>query len=627
MKNRQWLFLCVCLAVFSANAVCLATGSDPNSGSPDYVYTFINANDWIDAGSNPPYRIYSESYWGLADSTYGTWWANSCEGGADLTYRFEVPEGKVIDAVQMGITGWTVDEDHSIEVFANAQSLGSVYGVGPVMNFYFDASVALEVPAQSVSIRIHFNNDSDPCEPDAARVHSTWLAPGNDYEFAVHVSDKDDTYLVELDGSGAFDCRGPAEAFSDWARLNFNGAGMGTNDLGTMPPGADKTAIMLIPFRLPAGRVYETCRIDYGSRLHSYYDGEDPDSRTNNGYVAIDVTTSQGTTRIYQHNNPDDYGGLLFDDGFNYDPCGGDPNVPDTWSFRVFTDISDLIAGENVFELKITCRTGWSDWLYNGGIFLPLIEEWADCDFLMAGTTVEDPDPDTLGLNEFCLRARPDNFVPWAKSFGATGDMTTFYEGKWYSGTPTPMAGVSLSIPFSFPRALVDARLEYGSTLSGYESNWGYCKMDLITDESVTQIYYHQSPDYEGQPESMNYTPEGGVPNEGPGTYRVYTDIDDLVAGKTEFTLYIYAELGWSGFIYNGALFLPGMSLVGDSDFILSGHMVDSADFCGDDYTQYLDSDVSHDCYVNLPDLAIIASEWLQCTNPDDVDCTQHWDW
>jgi len=44
-------------------------------------------------------------------------------------------------------------------------------------------------------------------------------------------------------------------------------------------------------------------------------------------------------------------------------------------------------------------------------------------------------------------------------------------------------------------------------------------------------------------------------------------------------------------------------------------------DFCGE--WGYLSADLNQDCYVNLDDFQLLASSWLECTNPGDLDCIQ----
>ena len=44
---------------------------------------------------------------------------------------------------------------------------------------------------------------------------------------------------------------------------------------------------------------------------------------------------------------------------------------------------------------------------------------------------------------------------------------------------------------------------------------------------------------------------------------------------------------------------------------------------CGDLGTEYLDADLNDDCYVNLADVAMFASQWMLCNNPPDVACAE----
>jgi hypothetical protein len=47
----------------------------------------------------------------------------------------------------------------------------------------------------------------------------------------------------------------------------------------------------------------------------------------------------------------------------------------------------------------------------------------------------------------------------------------------------------------------------------------------------------------------------------------------------------------------------------------------DISDLCGS--MGYLPGDLNYDCRVDLKDMAILASEWLRCTQPEDAMC-QH---
>ena len=79
------------------------------------------------------------------------------------------------------------------------------------------------------------------------------------------------------------------------------------------------------------------------------------------------------------------------------------------------------------------------------------------------------------------------------------------------------------------------------------------------------------------------------------------------------------------------------MEHLGDNNFRLSDTLSDHevkiyllrADSdpqqCGDLGTIYFDADLVPDCYVKFSDFALLASEWLHCTNPADSNCDQYW--
>lgn len=48
---------------------------------------------------------------------------------------------------------------------------------------------------------------------------------------------------------------------------------------------------------------------------------------------------------------------------------------------------------------------------------------------------------------------------------------------------------------------------------------------------------------------------------------------------------------------------------------------IGAPEVCGDPGTAYLPEDFNHDCYVNLADFVIFISEWLNCSDPVNVDC------
>ena len=43
--------------------------------------------------------------------------------------------------------------------------------------------------------------------------------------------------------------------------------------------------------------------------------------------------------------------------------------------------------------------------------------------------------------------------------------------------------------------------------------------------------------------------------------------------------------------------------------------------YCGDSQTEYLPTDINHNCYVDIDDLSILAQGWLKCNDPTDDAC------
>ena len=149
------------------------------------------------------------------------------------------------------------------------------------------------------------------------------------------------------------------------------------------------------------------------------------------------------------------------------------------------------------------------------------------------------------------------------------------------TGGPVPNDLGYLYIPFTFAQPLETCRLDYGTVVNDTGSNWGYVQLDITTDvgtvdEVVTKIFFHHSPDTD-QSESMNYTPAGGVPNGGnDARIYAYTEIDDLVAGKTSFMLTVTAKR-YSPNPRDGGSFLPDREAIGlwpESDFHMTGTMI-----------------------------------------------------
>ena len=247
----------------------------------------------------------------------------------------------------------------------------------------------------------------------------------------------------------------------------------------------------------------------------------------------------------------------------------------------------------------------------------------------------------------FNIVGEASDFVNWASTnhsvsveSGQTMMQTILDVGKGYHYTTSPTTSnqSDLDILFTFAKPLVTCRLDYGSVIDMDQSLAGGPLVQLeITAKAVkTLIYLH---DHFHAGVDYNYTPVGGVPTG--ERERVYTIIDDLVAGETEFTLNIATVFGSDGdpnagtLLHYGGSFLPDreeatpIPLWPESDFILSGTMdLSNSDDCSEIYTQSLAGDISGpsgvpDCHVDLYDLALMSQLWLECTDPQNLDCIQ----
>ena len=79
------------------------------------------------------------------------------------------------------------------------------------------------------------------------------------------------------------------------------------------------------------------------------------------------------------------------------------------------------------------------------------------------------------------------------------------------------------------------------------------------------------------------------------------------------------------------------MQDLGGGDFRLNDTLLDhdvkiyllradgEPNYCGDFGTVYFDADLVPDCYVKFDDFALLASEWLYCTDPTDSNCDLYW--
>jgi C1A family cysteine protease len=64
---------------------------------------------------------------------------------------------------------------------------------------------------------------------------------------------------------------------------------------------------------------------------------------------------------------------------------------------------------------------------------------------------------------------------------------------------------------------------------------------------------------------------------------------------------------------------------IGDySAYVSSVSGIEPKHFCGESGQVYLTTDINKDCYVDLKDLAVLAADWLKCTDLSDKTCS--WD-
>ncbi|MHB0947426.1 MAG: hypothetical protein ACYC3B_09670 [Sedimentisphaerales bacterium] len=119
------------------------------------------------------------------------------------------------------------------------------------------------------------------------------------------------------------------------------------------------------------------------------------------------------------------------------------------------------------------------------------------------------------------------------------------------------------------------------------------------------------------------------------------TNIDDNVYEITEFTMARPASFTGNALVIVGKGYESDASYALNPDF--DNHHPNGSDnwaFCGIDYvrikrvvidpnncgdagTVYLEMDFNEDCIVDFEDLGDFASQWLQCTDPQDPYCAQ----
>ena len=93
--------------------------------------------------------------------------------------------------------------------------------------------------------------------------------------------------------------------------------------------------------------------------------------------------------------------------------------------------------------------------------------------------------------------------------------------------------------------------------------------------------------------------------------------------GSTELELALYAkdeyETSYPGLadFERVRLYVRG-SPYGYDEIVVEGKY---SPFCGGPGTIYSENDTNLDCYVNLADYAILASYWLECSDPNKIEC------
>ena len=127
----------------------------------------------------------------------------------------------------------------------------------------------------------------------------------------------------------------------------------------------------------------------------------------------------------------------------------------------------------------------------------------------------------------------------------------------------------------------------------------------------------------------------------------IVAHLDDYDLGDDAETIveyYTYAGVQWTKFTIGtfntGTNFVSGLDLefdengkpfilivtkqspTGDYNALIRTTAFSGAESCGDHYTPYLEGDYNKDCQVDTNDLVLMAQDWLNCTDPEDGNCT-----
>jgi hypothetical protein len=176
----------------------------------------------------------------------------------------------------------------------------------------------------------------------------------------------------------------------------------------------------------------------------------------------------------------------------------------------------------------------------------------------------------------FSITGPAATFTDWAVAKGATATgFSTFVDPPQgndvkYSGATNTSSEGTLDIPFSSTCEFMSAVMRFNSEVHSYDSNVGLVRIYIITDSATTLVYEHDSADYGSGAVYYNYN---GVAPTGDGVCNTSTDISALIAGHQWFIVRFYSKTGWSGYRYNGGVFM--VSNVGD--FTLTGRLGDTS--------------------------------------------------
>jgi len=204
----------------------------------------------------------------------------------------------------------------------------------------------------------------------------------------------------------------------------------------------------------------------------------------------------------------------------------------------------------------------------------------------------EDPgdfDPSANGGISIELRVRAIAgdffFHMWTSAAGPNGNY------RWLATDITPTA------------ATIKDSDQYDSVSAGFDdpndpNNAGWHTYRITCDDTDWTLYRFR---YDN-PDDPNYT--GWITTPVVGAYGPATGYQIDLYGIQGFAVFDIDYIRWTD---QGAL-LPG-----------------PPSECGEPGTEYKLTDVNSDCYVDKQDLADLAAEWLQCTDPGNEGCDQYW--